>query len=178
MAMGIGFALSCSAGAAFAQAVKHPALKTGEELYEKQHYAAAAAQLQAALQAEPNNPEALLFAGLAHLRLDDPASALAAWQQFVAVSKDPRAALEVGRLTTIVLRAAAEKAVKEALARERQLAASPTDRQTVAVAPFRNAGSAEFASLGNALAAMLIDNLSALPGISVLERDNVAALIE
>jgi hypothetical protein len=37
-------------------------------------------------------------------------------------------------------------------------------------------GSPQFAPLGKALAAMLIDNLSALPGIKVLEREQVEAL--
>jgi len=46
----------------------------------------------------------------------------------------------------------------------------------VAVATFRNAGTQQYAPLGKALAAMLIDNLSALPGIKVLEREQVEAL--
>jgi TolB-like protein len=53
-----------------------------------------------------------------------------------------------------------------------------TSPRTVAVAPFRNLGSPEYAHLGKALESMLIDNLSALPGVRVLDREHVNALIE
>jgi TolB-like protein len=50
--------------------------------------------------------------------------------------------------------------------------------RTIAVAPFRNVGSGNFASLGRALESMLIDNLAHLPGVRVLDRDDVNVLIE
>jgi hypothetical protein len=46
------------------------------------------------------------------------------------------------------------------------------------VAPFRSAGSDEYAHLGRALESMLIDTLSVLPGVQVLDREHVNALIE
>jgi TolB-like protein len=48
----------------------------------------------------------------------------------------------------------------------------------VAVAPFRHIGSDEFAHMGTALESMLIDNLSLLPGLRVLDREHVNRLIE
>ncbi|MGH7898125.1 MAG: hypothetical protein ACREQQ_09240, partial [Candidatus Binatia bacterium] len=127
-------------------------LKAAEELYLKKEYKTAAERLEAVIAADPYNAEALLFAGLAHLRLDDPASAGERWQKFTVVSKDPKLAQEVGRYDTIVLHEANARYAKEAVARERELAAQPTSARTVAVAPFRNVGTGEFAPLGKALA--------------------------
>lgn len=65
-----------------------------------------------------------------------------------------------------------------ALARERALMASPADSRTVGISAFENAGSEEFAPLGKGLAAMMIENLSALDGVKVLEREEVQALVD
>jgi TolB-like protein len=94
------------------------------------------------------------------------------------VTSDERLRQDLGRMRTILLREQSERAAREAVAAEQRLRAEPGDPRTVAVATFRNAGSAPYASLGKALAAMLIDNLSALPGIRVLEREQVEALEE
>src|SRR5207237_1268789 len=86
------------------------------------------------------------------------------------------AADDVGRMRTILLREASERAARDALEQERRRLGERTDPRTVAVATFRNVGTPAYAPLGKALAAMLIDNLSALPGIKVLEREQVEAL--
>jgi hypothetical protein len=50
--------------------------------------------------------------------------------------------------------------------------------RTVAVAPFRSIGSDEYAFLGTAFESMLIDNLSMLPDVQVLDREHVKDLID
>jgi tetratricopeptide (TPR) repeat protein len=154
------------------------ALKSGEALYQKGEYALSSERLEAALTREPGNAQALLFAGLAEVRLDNPQKAAALWGRYQEVAKDEKSSTEIGRMRTILLREAAERAAKDAVAREKQLAGQSTDPRTVAVETFRNAGSAEYGPLGKALAAMMIDNLSALPGVKVLEREQVQALEE
>jgi hypothetical protein len=154
------------------------ALKTGQDLYRNGEYALASDRLGAAVASDPRNAQALLFAGLAEVRLDNPEKAAALWARYQEVAKDEKSSTEIGRMRTILLREAAERAARDAVAREKQLAGQSTDSQTVAVETFRNAGSAEYAPLGKALAAMMIDNLSALPGVKVLEREQVQALEE
>jgi TolB-like protein len=154
------------------------ALQAGEELYKRGEYSLARERLQAAVANDAKDPEALLFLGLAELRLDDPGKAAEAWGKLQETAKDPRLSQEVGRMRTILLREASERAAREALAQERRRLGQSTDPRTVAVATFRNVGSPQYAPLGKALAAMLIDNLSALPGITVLEREQVEALEE
>ena len=153
-------------------------LKAGEELYKRGEYALSRERLQAAVQNDPRSSEALLFTGLAELRLDDPKRAAAAWGRLEEVTSDPRLAQDAGRMRTILLREVSERAAKEAVAQERRLSSERTDPRAVAVVTFRNAGTAEYGALGKAMAAMLIDNLSALPGIKVLEREQVQALEE
>jgi len=152
------------------------ALKSGEELYKRGEYALAAERLQTAVSNDPNDAEALLFMGLAELRSNDPAKAAQTWGKLQQVAKDPRLAQDVGRMRTILLREASERAARDALEQERRRLGERTDPRTVAVATFRNVGTPAYAPLGKALAAMLIDNLSALPGIKVLEREQVEAL--
>jgi len=120
----------------------------------------------------------MLFSGLAQLHLDNPQKAAEVWGRLQQETTDPKLAQDVGRMRTILLREAAERAAKQALAQERQLQAQRTDPRTVAISTFQNSGTAEFATLGKALAAMLIDNLSALPNVRVLEREQVQALEE
>ncbi|MET0153421.1 MAG: CsgG/HfaB family protein [Candidatus Binatia bacterium] len=154
------------------------ATKAGEDLYRRGEYALAADQLDSALAKAPGDPEALMFAGLVEVRRDQPGKAAAAWGRLQEVTTDERLRQDVGRMRTILLREQSERAAREAVAAEQRLRAEPGDARTVAVATFRNAGSAEYQALGKALAAMLIDNLSALPGIRVLEREQVQALEE
>ncbi len=158
------------------RAERQGALKAGEDLYKRGEYSLSLERLQTALQNDPRSSEALLFTGLAELRLDDPKQAAVAWGRLEEVSTDPRLVQDVGRMRTIVLREASERAAKEAVAQEKRLSSEATDPHAVAVATFRNAGTAQYAPLGKAMAAMLIDNLSALPGVKVLEREQVEAL--
>jgi tetratricopeptide (TPR) repeat protein len=152
------------------------ALKLGADLYKRGEYALSLERLQTVAQSDPNNSEALLFMGLADLRMNDPKQAAVAWGQLQQTTTDPRLAQDVGRMRTILLREVSEREARQAVEQERRLSTEATDPRTVAVATFRNAGTPPYDALGKAMAAMLIDNLSALPGIRVLEREQVQAL--
>ena len=154
------------------------ALKSGAELYRKGEYDLAKDRLETVLTQDPANPAGLLLEGLTEVRLNNPAKASAQWEKFEKVETDPKIATEVGQMRTVLVRETAERAAKEAVGREKDLRGQITDPRTVAVATFRNAGTSQYAPLGKALAAMLIDNLSALPGVKVLEREQVEALEE
>ena len=151
-------------------------LKAGEELYKKGEYSSAAQRFDAALAANSRDPKALLFASLAQMRLNNPQKAADLMGRLQQEAPDAQIAEDAGRMRTILLREAAERAAQQALTQERQLSTQRTDSRTIAVSTFRNSGSGEFAGLGKALAAMLIDNLSALPNVRVLEREQVEAL--
>ncbi len=153
-----------------------PSARTAEELYQSGDFEAALVRLRAAIAENANDSKAYLLLGLVELRRNDPAAAAAAWARYEELAKDPRAAQEIGKMRTIVAREAAERAARQALDREKQIGGEGGSPRTVAVATFQNAGSAQYANLGKALAAMLIDNLTAVPGVTVLEREQVEAL--
>jgi len=153
-------------------------VESGAKLYKDGEYPLAAQRFDEALSANPGDEKALLFSGLTELRLDNPEKAYADWGKFEAQTKNRKLGDEIGKARTILLREVSERAAKDAVANEMRLRAGRTNPQLVAVATFKNAGSAEYAPLGKALAAMLIDNLSALPTIRVLERERVEALEE
>jgi TolB-like protein len=70
------------------------------------------------------------------------------------------------------------RATPSTAASESEVRGEVTSPRAVAVAPFRHLGSDEYAHLGTALESMLIDTLSLLPGVRVLDREHVNALIE
>jgi len=140
--------------------------------YESGDDRAAVAVLERGCSGEPD--QALLL-GLARLRLDEPAKAAAAWAQFIRTSKDSRLAAEIARLRTIVVRAANQRAAKAARA---ATTAPPVSHEVLAVLPFRNVGSAAHAPLGEAIAAMLGESLSAIPTARVLGRGRVGAFLK
>ena len=83
---------------------------------------------------------------------------------------------DVSKFVTILLHEENVRAARTAINDEKRLSGLGTDPKNVAIPAFRSLGSAEYAPLGKAFAAMLIDNLSALPEIRVLERDQVETL--
>ena len=152
-------------------------LAAGRESYDSANYERARDLLSAARTADPQNPDAALLLGLTHLRLNDPGEAARHWADYSRISKDPSLATDVGRFVTILLHEDNVRAARAAVAHEQLLSTQQPDVRTVAVAAFRNLGSTEYAPLGKALAAMLIDNLSAIPDVRVLERDRVQSLL-
>lgn len=119
-------------------------------------------------------PDDALLLGLARLRLDEPARAADAWAQFIRKSSDQRAASEVARLRTIVVREANRRAARAALA-----AGDPpkVSHEVLAVLPFRNVGAPEYEPLGKAIAAMLGESLGGVPTTRVVGRGRVEAFL-
>ncbi|MEA2627470.1 MAG: hypothetical protein QOD06_3515 [Candidatus Binatota bacterium] len=153
-------------------------LEKGEQLYRDGRYADALAALQVARQHQPNDADAALLLGLTHLRLDDPARASIHWTEYVRLAQDRQLAGDVKKYVTILLREANLRAARDAVSAENHLATLGTDPRTVAIGAFGNLGSVDVAPLGKALAAMLIDNLSGIRGLRVLERQQVQALLD
>lgn len=161
-----------------ANALASDALKAGRELYEQKQYQRALEQIEAARRENPNDADAALLQGLTLIRLDMPSEAAAAWADYQRLAKDRSSADEIGRLRTIVLRESNSRAAQQAVADEKQLTAATADPNAVAVGSFRGLGTADTAPLGKAVTAMLISDLSAIPGLRVLERERVEVLAQ
>jgi TolB-like protein len=66
----------------------------------------------------------------------------------------------------------------QALAREAALAGVEADSDTIAVSAFSNIGSMHLGPLGKGLAAMLVTDLAKVPGLQVVDRMALQALLE
>lgn len=128
--------------------------------------------------APKSNSMALLYLGLAQLKLENQAAALQAWRTFDD-RKKPLVKAEVDRLITLVEIEESKKLAKQALAQERSLATSTTKADSYAVFNFTIQGNDEsLRSFQKALTAMTISDLSQIKGISVIERTRLQALLD
>lgn len=119
-----------------------------------------------------------LYLGMAHLNLDDQASALRAWRSYDDKAK-PLVTAEVNRLITLVEIEESRKLAKQALAQERSLATSATKPNSYAVFNFSVQGEDDaMRSFQKALTAMTIADLAQIKGISVIERTRLQALVD
>jgi TolB-like protein len=62
--------------------------------------------------------------------------------------------------------------------REREVVATPPEPGSIAVQAFVNQGDPNYRAMAKGLAAMIIADLSKVPGLKVLEREKVQLLVE
>jgi hypothetical protein len=153
-------------------------LKSGIEAFGAGDDAAARAALQRVRAAAPGEPLVPYYLGLIALRQGDSALALQQLQQYALEDPDGAAAREVPKTLTLLTSAQLQQEVQAAVAREREVAASPPEPGTIAVQAFVNRGDDNFRAMAKGLAAMIIADLSKVPGIKVLEREKVQLLVD
>jgi curli biogenesis system outer membrane secretion channel CsgG len=118
------------------------------------------------------------YLGLIALRQGDSAMALQQLQQYALEDPDGAAAREVPKTLTLLTSAQLQQEVQSAVAREREVAASPPEPGSIAVQAFVNRGDDNFRAMAKGLAAMIIADLSKVPGLKVLEREKVQLLVD
>lgn len=156
-------------------------LTAGIEAYQAGRYDDAVTQLTRAQQSAPANSSAALYLGLAYLKQDRVESAITAWQRYTQLDpatdaeKDADLQAQVRRYLTLLQREENERLAQQAIRSERSLGAG--DPNTVAVAYFQNLGSKELAPLQKGMAALLIADLSKVPDLRVVEREQMQAMI-
>lgn len=153
-------------------------LKTGIEAFGAGDDATARATLQQVRAAAPGEPLVPYYLGLIALRQGDPATALQQLQQYALEDPDGAAAREVPQTLTLLTSAQLQQEVQAAVAREREVAASPPEPDSIAVQAFVNRGDDNFRAMAKGLAAMIIADLSKVPGLKVLEREKVQLLVD
>jgi len=153
-------------------------LQTAMEAFKSGQYEAARTQFEAVLAQSPTEPLVSYYLGLVALELKDKNAALVQLRKFT--ESDPDAARErgVGQLLTLLLTDQLQTEVKQALQQESQLSSQPPEPNTIAVQPFTNRSDPVYAALAKGIAAMLITDLSKVPGLKVLERQKVQKLVD
>ncbi|MEA2626903.1 MAG: hypothetical protein QOD06_2948 [Candidatus Binatota bacterium] len=130
----------------------------------------------------PDNSSAALYLGLAYLRLGKTAEAIGVWQEYTklapATEEERRIELRksVGRYLTLLLREENHRLAQQAVAAEKLLGAG--DSRTVAITYYKNLGSTELDPLAKGLTALLIDDVSKVKELRVVERERMQALLE
>ncbi len=158
------------------------AIETGIDAYKAGNYEEAARVLGQARALAPKSSPVALYLGLAHLRLGRTSDAIAAWDTYTKLApstpeeREQELPEDVRRHLTLLIREANEQLAREQIAKEQRL--GPGDPRTVAITYYRNLGSAELTPLQKGLTALLIDDVSKVKELRVVERDRLQAMLQ
>jgi TolB-like protein len=139
----------------------------------------ARAALERAAALAPEDPAAVYYLGLTYEELAQPARARELYGAYQRVGRQPQLRQQLQQRIPLLARQELTLAVREAVARESALVATPPQPRTVAVFPFLYRGQDErLGALSRALADMLVTDLSQTERLRVLERTRVQLLLD
>ena len=138
----------------------------------------AAAQLEKVRALVPGEPLVSYYLGLIALRRQDNAKALALLQQYAREDPEGATLREVPKTLTLLSSSQLQQEVATAVAREKDIAATPPEPNSIAVQAFVNRGNDAYRALSKGIAAMIIADLGKVPGLKVLEREKVQLLLD
>jgi hypothetical protein len=165
---------------AAAEAVRREAataLKAGIEAFAAGNDAVATEQLERTRRLAPGEPVTAYYLGLIALRREDTTAALTLLQQYARDDPEGAASRDVTKTLTLLSSAALRTEVAQAVATEQQVVTSPPEPGSIAVRAFLNQGDPAYRAMAKGLAAMVIADLSRVPGLKVLEREKVELLV-
>lgn len=153
-------------------------IKQGMEAFKSGQFEKSRALLLAVREKSPTEKIVSYYLGLIALELKENDVALQHLQQYIR--DDPEAARQrgVNQLVTLLLTNQLQDEVKQAIQQENQLASDKPEPGSIAVQAFTNRGDPAYAALAKGIAAMVITDLSKVPGLKVLERQKVQKLMD
>jgi hypothetical protein len=148
-------------------------LKSALDDFREERFDAADAALKGLRRDAPGEAVIVYYLGLIALQLQRNDDALSDLQQYA--KEDPQGAQEreVAKLLTILTSSELQREVQRAISQEKDLSAQPPEPGSIAIQTFANQNSADAAVLAKGVAAMVISDLSKVPGLKVLEREKV-----
>jgi tetratricopeptide (TPR) repeat protein len=126
----------------------------------------------------PRNAVGPLVLGQCQERAEQYQDALATYRKFLTENPDRPGAAAVRARELLASRASALRDARTALAREAELSQQPADAQTVAVLPIQVTGDSIYQPLSRGLAQMLTSDLALLQRFRMVERMQLAALLD
>jgi tetratricopeptide (TPR) repeat protein len=153
-------------------------LKSGMDAFKNGQYDSARQTLQAVLEQSPTEKIVPYYLGLIALEQKDNDAALKYLQQYSRDDPEAARARGVGQLLTLLLTKQLQDEVKQAIQQESTLTNEKPEPNTIAVQAFSNRGDANYAALAKGIAALVITDLSKVPGLKVLERQKVQKLMD
>jgi len=133
---------------------------------------------RAALELEPDNVLGPLVIGACEEQADRYDEAVATYSDFAAQHPNARGVAALRAKAQLALRAAAERTARQALAREAELALQPPQPATVAVLPLVIAGDSSVQPLSRGLAELITTDLAYIRTLRLLERLQIAMLLD
>ncbi len=165
------------AEAARARVAVAATLKTGLDAFAAGDDAAAERALESVRTAAPGEPVVSYYLGLIALKREDNDKAQRLLQQYAREDPEGAASRDVPKTLTLLSSARLQEEVATAVARETEVVATPPEPGSIAVQAFVNKGSEAYRAMAKGLAAMVIADLSKVPGLKVLEREKVQLLV-
>ncbi|AWB66616.1 hypothetical protein C2869_09315 [Saccharobesus litoralis] len=132
--------------------------------------------LQEAKKQAPSESLTSYYLGLVYLEIEQNDLALKHLQDFQKDAPQQAKDRGVNQIVTLLLTNQLQDEVSRALALENQLSQQPVEPGSVAVQPFANNSDPRHNVLAKGIAAMIIADLSHVPGLKVLERQKVQQL--
>jgi TolB-like protein len=154
-------------------------LQLAKAYYAADRFADARKAVAVTLAATPSSGEAQAYLGLSYEGLAQYDSARAIYTQLLATTPDGRVRRLLSGRLALLTREELRHAAREAIARESLLTRTPPDPNTVAVMPFRYAGSdTTFRPLERGLASLVVTDLSRVQQLRLVERARVQVLLD
>jgi TolB-like protein len=169
--------LSNQADATRVRAEVAATLKAGIEAFSANRDAEATQALERVRTLAPGETLVPYYLGLIALKREDNATALALLQQYTREDPEGAAARDVPKTMTLLSSTQLQQEVAAAVARESEVVSTPPEPGSIAVQAFVNKGNEAYRAMAKGLAAMVIADLSKVPGLKVLEREKVQLLV-
>jgi TolB-like protein len=151
----------------------------GIAYYSAQRYPEARAMLDTARRRDPRDGVSSLYAGLAAEAQQDWDGAKDAYAGYLSAGRTPKVREQIRQRLAFVTRQQLTSAAQAALKAEAQIGSAAGDPKTVAVPPFRFAGTdSSLLPLERGLADLLITDIARAPELTVVERDRMQALVD
>ena len=151
----------------------------GIQYYKAQRYSDARTTLTEAGTLAPNDGVIALYLGLSAEAMNDLPAAKAAYSSYLKVGRTQRVRRQLEGRLAAMQRRELQEAAKAAVQREATISATPGDKNTVAVLPFRFSGSdSTLQPLERGMADLLATDLTRIPAITVVERARLQAILD
>ncbi len=118
------------------------------------------------------------YLGLIALEQQRNADALRELQRYAKEDAQGARERDVSQLLTLLTSAALQQEVSAAIAQESSISALPPEPGSIAVQAFASGATGDNAALAKGIAAMVISDLSKVPGLKVLERQKVQKIAD
>lgn len=153
-------------------------MKNAVGAYKNKDYAKAQPLFEEVANRFPNNASANYFLGDIHLQEKRLPDAAKYWRKYVQMDFNAAAAQGVPKRLTILESEVRKTEFQRLMENEEKISKQPPEPNTVAVFPLSNSGDEKYNVLSKGLTALIIADLAKVPGIKVLERQNLQQLEE